>query len=105
MGFHFIPQAIKIFLDADLKVRAQRILQDKRKEEKATNLKEMIKKIRQRQESEIKRYQKYYHLNPYNKTNFDLVLDTTKLTPEKIVEKILKFLKKQKPYKTHHSPD
>ena len=94
LGYHFIPNSIKIFLDADPKTRAQRIFKDKRQEEKGT-LEELEKEIQKREQSEIKRYQKYYNLNPFNQDNFDLLIDTTDLTPEEITSKIIEFIKKQ----------
>jgi len=94
LGYHFIPNSIKIFLDADLKIRAQRVFQDKRQEEKGT-LEELEKEIQKRFESEIKRYKEYYNLNPYEPNNFDLLIDTSELKPEEIVKKIKEFLEKQ----------
>ena len=94
----FIPNAeVRIFLDADDKVRAQRILKDKRQQEKSKNLKEAISSIKKREESEKKRYQKYYGVNYLNKRLYNHIIDTTKLTPNKVVGKIIKFVKsKQK---------
>ena len=48
----FISNAeIRVFLDADEKVRAQRILKDKRQHEKSKSLKEAINSIKKREES------------------------------------------------------
>lgn len=96
LAFHFIPQAVKIFLDADIKTRVQRIFQDKRPGESAKTEKQMEKEVLQRQESESKRYQEYYNVDHFDKTNYDLLIDTTDLTPEEIVDKILEFMKKKK---------
>ena len=94
----FIPNAeVRVFLDADDKIRAQRILKDKRQQEKSKNLKEAISSIKKREESEKKRYQKYYGVNYLNKRLYNHIIDTTKLTPNKVVGKIIKFVKsKQK---------
>ena len=90
----FIPHAgIRIFLDADDKVRAKRILRDRRQEESNNNLKETIFNIKKREESEKKRYEKYYGVNYLNKNLYNHVIDTTKMTPEKVIEKIIKFIK------------
>lgn len=100
LSFHFIPNSIKIFLDAELSTRAQRILRDiqikrLRKEETAKSLRETIENIKKREESEIKRYQKYYGINPYEKKHYDLVVDTTSISAEEAVEKIGEFIKKK----------
>lgn len=90
----FIPHAdVKVFLDADDKVRAQRILNDKRQQEKSSTLKEAISSIKKREESEKKRYKKYYGVNYLDKRLYDYIIGTTKLTPDKVVDKIIKFVK------------
>ena len=90
----FIPNAeVRVFLDADDRVRAQRILKDKRQQEKSKNLKEAISSIKKREESEKKRYKKYYGVDYLNKKLYNHIIDTTKLTPDKVVEKIIKFVK------------
>ena len=92
----FIPHAdIRIFLDADDKVRAKRILLDKRQHEKSRNLKEALGNIRKREESERKRYKKYYGINYLDKKFYNFVIDTTKLNPNQVVEKIIKFVRKK----------
>jgi len=94
----FIPNAdVKVFLKTDDKVRAERILKDKRQQEKSKSLKETIISIKKREESEKKRYKKYYGVDYTEKHLYNFVIDTTKLTPEEVVEKIMEFVKiKQK---------
>ncbi len=90
----FIPHAdVKIFLKADDNVRAERILNDRRQQEKSSSLKETIKNIKKREESEKKRYQKYYGINYLNKKLYDYVIDTSNMTPKQVVEKIIDFIK------------
>lgn len=93
----FIPQAdFKIFLDADETVRAERILKESRSLEKSKELKETLEKIKAREESEIKRYKEYYNFNCYDKSKYDIVINTTDLTPEKVVDVIIKNVKGKK---------
>ena len=93
----FIPNAdARIFLKADDKVRARRILKDKRQQEKSENLRETISNIKKREESEKKRYQKYYGVDYFDKKLYNYVIDTTKLSPKEVVVKIIKFVE-QKP--------
>lgn len=103
LAYYFIPNSIKIFLDADLDERAKRIAQDKRKDE-PSEIKKVKKEIQKRQESEKTRYQELYNLNPYNHDNFDLVIDTTDLQPQEVVEKVIEFLKNKNLYKKSDSP-
>lgn len=90
----FIPHAeIRVFLDTDDKVRAQRILKDKRQQEKSKNLKDAITNIKKRENSERKRYQMYYGVNYLDKKLYNYVIDTTEFTPNEVVGKIIKFMK------------
>ena len=91
---HFIPYAdLKVFLDCNDKVRAERILKDERKDEKSKNVKELIKKINQREQSERKRYKKLYSVDYYDKKLYNLIIDTTNLSISQVLEKIMKAVK------------
>lgn len=93
LSFHFIPNSVKIFIDATIEERARRIYSDivnnLRPSETAESLKDEISKISNRELVEKKRYQQYYQLNPFDKTNYDLVIDSTDLSINEVVEKIL----------------
>ena len=90
----FIPNAqVKVFLETDDRVRAERILKDKREQEKSKDLDEMISKIRKREESEKKRYKQYYGADYFDKKLYNFVIDTTNLNPNEVVEKIMGFVK------------
>lgn len=94
----FIPNAdVRVFLDADDKVRAERIMKDRREHEKSKSLNGTISNIKRREESEKKRYKKYYGVDYLDKKLYNYVIDTTRLTPDGVVEKIMDFVKsKQK---------
>jgi len=93
LGFHFIQNSVKIFLDADIEERARRILADKARKEQNIDLKTTKQNIEAREKSEKKRYKKYYGLNPYDKKYYDLVIDTGNLTPEQAASTVLRFIK------------
>ncbi len=100
LSFKFIPKSIKIFLDGELKTRAERILRDVhikniRKEEYAENIREMVEKIETRKECERTRYLKYYDIDPYDMKHYDLVVDTSNIAAEEVADKIIEFIKKQ----------
>ena len=89
----FIPNAeVRVFLETDDKVRALRILKDKRQQEKSTSLKETIINLKKREQSEKKRYQMYYGVDYSDKKLYNCIIDTTKLAPNKVVDKIVNFL-------------
>ena len=92
----FIPNAeARVFLDANDEVRAERILKDRRQQEKSKSLKEAIGGIKKREESEKKRYKKYYGVDYTDKKLYNCVIDTTKLSPEDVIIQILKFIGKK----------
>ena len=91
LGFHFIPKSYKVFLDVSLEEAGKRIYNAKRHSEKENlTLEDTITNTKLRRASEILRYKKYYKLEPFKPENFDLVLDTTKLMPAQVAEKIIK---------------
>ena len=91
----FIPDAdVRVFLETDDRVRAERILKDKREHEKSNDVDEMVETIRKREESEKKRYRQYYGVDYSDKKLYNLVIDTTNLMPDRVVEKIIHFVKK-----------
>ena len=90
----FIPNAdLKVFLDCDDKVRAERILNDNRIDEKSKNVNELIKKIKQREKSERKRYKELYNIDYYDKKLYDLIINTTNLSINQVLEKIMEAIK------------
>ncbi len=94
LSWHFIPRSVKVYLDVNDKVAAKRIWADRknRKNEGFSTEKELVAKLKERHDSEIRRYKEYYNLNYHNKKNYDLVIDTSKSTVEKIISEIKKFV-------------
>lgn len=96
LAFHFIPDSKKIFLKCDLQVGAERVFTDSdpsRNSERYKSLSDYVYKLKKRSESDLKRYQHYYGINPFDESNYDFVLDTTNLTIEEVLTKIKEFLK------------
>lgn len=96
LSWYFIKNSVRIFLDAKPGVRAQRIFQDGRKEEKFATIEEAKKAIAERVKSDKKRYKKYYGLDSYDKKNFHFVIDTTKISAEQVADEIIKLTKNVK---------
>ena len=98
MSGHFIPHALKIFLIASLNERARRVFKDLKvrpdedyKDEKET--KEALSRIQSMNE---RRYLKFYDHNPYLEKHYDMVIDTEKHKPDKVISLILNEMKKRK---------
>ena len=94
LGFHFIPQAKKVFLEADFELRASRILNDKSRKEDNPDINKAKENIIKREKSEIKRYTKYYHINPYDTKKYDIIIDASGNEPEEIADNIIKSINK-----------
>ena len=94
LGFHFVPDSLKIFFTVNIKEAAKRIFNDKRDEETYKDLEEAETFLKKRMRSENVRYKEYYGIDFPKKEYFDLMIDTTSKTPEEVIEEIEKYLKK-----------
>jgi len=95
MGFHFIPHSFKIYLKADPKVRAKRVYRDEREAEGFSSIKDAEKALVFRDRSDRARYEKYYRVDIMDMKNYDLVIDTSKLTREQVLERALAAIKQK----------
>ena len=109
ISFYFIPRSVKIFLDISLDEAAKRIFnepkknKEKRNEPKYNNIKDVKNEIIRRMQSDSSRYKKYYKIDWSDKNNYDIVINTNKLTIEQTVEKMIKYLKSKKLIRTNNS--
>ena len=102
--FHFLPKSIKVFMTVSMDEGAKRIWKDlqdqeassQRNEGSYASIEELIKGLKQREENDAQRYLKYYGFDHRDKKNYDFVIDTTNLTPEEVVGKIVEFVQKHK---------
>jgi predicted cytidylate kinase len=94
LSFHFIRSSFKVFLTVDFDAGARRIFNDKRSDEEGGTLKEMKISLKNRIHSDDLRYEKLYGLNFRDKRHYDLVIDTTDISPELVVDKIIQAVKK-----------
>ncbi|MDR1865306.1 MAG: cytidylate kinase family protein [Bacteroidales bacterium] len=95
MAWFFIPSSFKVFLKTDLAVAAARIIGDqKRKNEKYPSMEEAMRKITERKQSENKRYRELYGADCSDLNRFDLVMDTSVITPEEAAASIIETYRK-----------
>ncbi|MFH1253486.1 MAG: cytidylate kinase family protein [Candidatus Uhrbacteria bacterium] len=99
-SFFLIPNSLKIFLAVDLKVGAERIFkeiknsaEDKRNEGNFISVEETLESLKTRVASDTKRYQKYYGVNIFDLTHYDIVLDTSNLEIDKVAQILSKKIK------------
>lgn len=76
--------SFKIWLAADIKERAKRIA-----ERENENPEDIVKRIQERESSEKERYRIIYDIDFDDRFIYDLVIDTSDITPEDIVKIIL----------------
>lgn len=94
LSFHFIPNSLKILLKVNPRVGAERIFNDPRPdEEEKQSVEQVQKQLEKRIKSDKERYQKYYQIDCYNEEQYDLIIDTTNLPIQQIVEDIFKNIK------------
>jgi predicted cytidylate kinase len=77
---HGIP-AFKVFMDAELEVRAERVVV-----REGGTVSQKKKEIAEREECEARRYRSYYDIDIEDKSIYDLVVDTTRLMPEQVID-------------------
>lgn len=93
LSAHFIPNSIKIFLEVDIDEAVRRRIKQPRKEETYTSAQETKQKFIEREKVNRDRWIKYYNFDYSDSKNYDLVIDTTNVTSEQVVEKIMTFIK------------
>ena len=89
MAFHFVKNTFRVYLTTDPMVSAARILADKRAGESFDTVEETAKRVSARRASENFRYFEKYGVHIMDMQNYDLVLDTTDITPDTVADIIL----------------
>jgi len=77
-------KAFKVYLDADPTVRAGRV-----EEREPGELGKVMDEMLERERCEAKRYEGYYGIDIKDTSVYERVVDTTDVTPEKVVDLIL----------------
>lgn len=92
MAFHFVKGTFRVYLTTDPLVSAERILLDKRAGESFDTVEETARRVAARRKSESLRYFEKYGVHITDMQNYDLVLDTTGITPTEVADIILSSL-------------
>lgn len=96
LGWYAVPESFKVYLTVDIDEAAKRAFNDeKRKEtEKFDTIEEQKQDLIKRYELENERYFSLYNVRKEDLSNYDLVIDTTKITPEEVANKIIEEYEK-----------
>jgi cytidylate kinase len=95
MAWFWIPESFKVFLDLDLNTAAMRVLASMDasrtdNEDVPSDPIEYAESLKKRLEGEARKYQRLYSANPYDVTNYDLIVDTQLNDPDQTREIILR---------------
>ena len=94
MAWHFVPSSFKIYLYVDVDIATERIFNDVGRvsesySDKATARKEIV----ERRQSELLRYQTFYHCNLDDYSNYDLIVDTSHASRDEVNELVFNSFK------------
>ena len=92
LGFFFVPDSIKVALRCSLEVSAKRILDAKRETEDSKSMAESIQATQQRVATMQQNFLKLYNVNIYDESLFDVVVDTSSLTPQEVFTQVTEYI-------------
>ena len=92
LGWYFVPDSFKVKLICDEEIRLKRVV-----ERDGGDIFEAKHDEKMRLESIHGRYKKLYDIDDFeDDSHYNLIIDTTNLSPEEVVEKILEAIKDKK---------
>lgn len=90
LGWYAVPESFKVYLKVDLDVAAKRAFEnqdeDKKQTEKFNTIEEQKADMEKRYRLENERYFMVYGVRKEDLSNYDLVIDTTDLTPNQVAD-------------------
>jgi cytidylate kinase len=94
LAWYFIPDSFKIYLKVELDAAVERAMRDERgKSEKYASKEEAKENITERRRLEVSRFKDIYNVDIDEDSNYDLVMDTSEMTLEEVIEKTLEKIK------------
>ena len=96
LGWYVVPESFKLYLKVDIDIAVQRAYEDanRKNTEPFSSLAEAKKMMLYRHDEETKRWINEYGVNRDDMSNYDLVIDTTKLSPEEVCNIVVDSYKK-----------
>ena len=90
LGWYAVPESFKVYLTVDINEAARRAFYDEKRKstENFASVEEQKADMQKRYALENERYFNLYNVHKEDLKNYDLVIDTTLLTPEQVAEKI-----------------
>lgn len=91
LGFYWIPESFKVYLELDDDVATARIYKDitenagrKGEGDTSSTIADVQKIVRERMNNERKRFVSMYGTDPYKAENFDLIINTSRHSPQTV---------------------
>jgi cytidylate kinase len=91
LGFYWIPESFKVYLDLELDVATARIFKDAVTNSSrssvgtsSTSLHDVSRQVKKRMLNEQKRFRQLYGIDPFDKNHFDLIVDTSRNDPQSV---------------------
>ncbi len=101
LAFYWIPESFKVYLDLDSDVAIARIFKDANFNtlrsdagEGGIAMSDVADQVEERMRNERTRFKKLYGVNPYSIEHFDLVIDTSRHSPQTVALTIFDTYKK-----------
>lgn len=99
LGWLFIPHSVKVLLTVQPRAGAERVFEAKRRggsrpdEKNYASVEDAQKILGERIHSDVLRYNKWYGVDMMDPKNYDLVIDTTEVSADEVVDRILALVK------------
>ena len=91
LGFYWLPESFKVYLDLDLDVATARIFKDVTANSTRSgveggdnSLQSVARSVSQRMLDEQSRFTKLYGVDPYQESHFDFIIDTARHNPHSV---------------------
>ncbi len=91
LGFYWIPESFKVYLDLDIEVATARIFKDAvsnvgraNETTAAATIGDVKMQVQTRLNTEVRRFRSMYGINPYDTKHYDLVINTSRHSPQTV---------------------
>ena len=90
LGWYAVPDSFKVYLKVDIDVAAKRAFEDvnRKSSENLPTVEAQKEDMIRRTHNDLERYKNLYGVVRNDMSNYDFVLDTSKLTPNQVLEEI-----------------
>lgn len=99
LSYLFVKNAVKLFLDVDPNIAAKRVYEDKKRQSHGEREYESVDDVKQllaaRVESRKQQYLRLYNANPFEQSQFDIIINTNQKTPQQVVDEICQKIEKE----------